>query len=214
TPSTSRCPAPPRTHPARPAPTPEHRPEPPRPAGGPRTTRPRSLRPATGLALPASVAPRGHGSPGRSPPRPRAAPPPVPSPARARPVSARPPSPALPGELQGNPGVRRAALDDAEQPALHVLLEVRARAVRLKRLLVVVLLVEEEAARLLTAAMHLVHPAARLLEAGLGQLGEELDRLVFPVGQHDVGDGHADHRSAPLRNRSREASPRFGATSQ
>src|SRR5262249_2104129 len=200
--------------PARPAPTPARRPVPPRQAGDPRTTPPRSPLLARDPAPLASVAPRGPGSPGRSPPRPRAGPPPVPSRARARPASTTPPPPALPGELQGDPGVRRAALDDPEQPALHVLLEVRARAVRLERLLVVVLLVEEEAARLLAAAVHLVHPATRLLEGGLGQPGEELDRLVFPVGQHDVGDGHADHRSAPLRNRSREASPRFGATSQ
>ncbi len=70
---------------------------------------------------------------------------------------------ARPGELERNPGVGRPALEDAEEPALHVLLEVRARPVRLERLLVVVLLVEEEPPRLLPAPVHLVHPAAGFL---------------------------------------------------
>src|SRR5678815_6202059 len=204
-PWTSRSPAPRRPRRARPAPIPARRTARPRPPPGPRTTPRRLPLPATARARRASAVPRGPGSPAPWHPRPRGAPPLAPPRARARPGSARRRSPTSPGELKGDPGVRRATLDDAEQPALHVLLEVRGRPVRLERLLVVVLLVEEETARLLPAPVHLVHPAPRFLESGLGQLGEEVDRLVLAIGQDDVGDCQADHRSAPLRNSTREA---------
>ena len=68
-----------------------------------------------------------------------------------------------------------------------------------ERGLVVVLLVEEKPPGVGRRPVCQVHPAARLGDRVLGQLGEKCDGFVFVARLDDEGDGEADHRNLQTR---------------
>ena len=72
-----------------------------------------------------------------------------------------------------------------------------ARPVGIEGRLIVVLLVEEEPARIGGRAVGQVHPAPGLGAGRLGQPGEERDGLFLEARLDDIGDGDADHDRAP-----------------
>ena len=82
---------------------------------------------------------------------------------------------------------------------LGVLFEMGSGPVRIEGGLVVVLLVEEKPPGVGRRPVRQVHPAARLGDCVLGQLGEASDGFVFVARFDHEGDREADHRNLQTR---------------